>query len=58
MTPKPPARNLTFDVEKYQAMLDVSDITPDQQKAFLEAVWRVVVGFVDLGFRVEPSEPC
>lgn len=58
MTPKHPRQTLTLDVEKYQAMLDAPDISPDQQKAFLEAMWQVVVGFVDLGFSVAPSEPC
>ncbi len=54
---------LVFDVERYQKMLDKSDLTEAEKTAFLETLWSVVVGLVDLGFEIHPlqqsgSEAC
>ena len=53
--PEPPTRPvLTLDVALFEHMLADSDLTDDQQQAFLEAVWSIVVGFVNLGFGIDP----
>lgn len=51
--PKP---TLTVDVEKYQAYLDGSDMTEAQKEEFLQALWSIIVSFVELGFGVHPLQ--
>ncbi|MDG1168142.1 MAG: hypothetical protein P8N14_03015 [Sulfitobacter sp.] len=53
-TPSPPT--LTVDVEKYQAFLDGADMTEVQKEEFLQALWSIIVSFVDLGFGVHPLQ--
>lgn len=48
--------HLTIDVEKYQAYLDGSDLTPAQKEDFLRALWSIITAFVDLGFGVHPVQ--
>ncbi len=50
----PPSPVLQMDVEHYERMLENSDLTPDQRQDLLEALWSMIVIFVDLGFCVEP----
>ena len=47
---------LTVDVERYQSYLDGTDMTDEQKQAFIEALWSIVVSFVDLGFGVHPLQ--
>lgn len=47
---------LAVDVEKYQAMLDGSNLTPEQKEEFLQALWSIMVSFVELGFGVHPLQ--
>ena len=47
---------LTVDLEKYQNYLDDSDMSPAQKQAYLEAIWVVIVSFVELGFGVHPAQ--
>ncbi|MBL4839072.1 MAG: hypothetical protein JKY34_16005 [Kordiimonadaceae bacterium] len=47
---------ITVDYEKYSPLLNDPDLTEDQKREFLQAVWNVVVGFVDLGFGVHPIQ--
>lgn len=49
-------KTLRIDVERYQHMLDKSGLTEAQKRQALEALWSIVVAFVDLGFRIEPLE--
>lgn len=51
--PKP---SLAVDVEKYQAYLDEADMTEEQKEEFLQALWSIIVSFVDLGFGVHPMQ--
>lgn len=55
-TPTAAFQPLTFEIERYQAMLDGSDMTEAEKRDLLEALWSIVVGFVDLGFRVHPIQ--
>lgn len=45
---------VTVDYERYQHLLDEEELTEDQKREFLQAIWNVVVNFIDLGFAVHP----
>lgn len=51
--PKP---SVGIDIEKYQAWLDDPDLTDNQKKQIIEALWSIIVAFVDLGFGVHPAQ--
>lgn len=57
-TPPAPAKPpvLTLDVSLYDSYLADSGMTDDQQREFLEALWSIVVSFVDLGFGIHPVQ--
>lgn len=57
-TPSPPRRTLTLDVEKYQRMLDTTDLCEVDKTALIEALWSFVASFMDLGYLVGPIESC
>lgn len=47
---------LTLDVALYESYLQDSDLTENQRQEFLETLWSIVVGFVDLGFGIHPLQ--
>lgn len=47
---------LTIDYALYEKHLDECDLTDEQKQEFLETLWSVIVGFVDLGFGVHPLQ--
>ena len=47
---------LTLDVSLYERYLADSGLTDDQKREFLEALWTIIVGFVDLGFGIHPVQ--
>jgi hypothetical protein len=47
---------LTFDPEEYLHFLEESDWTEPQKREFIEALWTIVVGFVDMGFHIHPVQ--
>lgn len=50
---------LTVDWEAYALYLEGSDLSDDEKREFIETIWTIVVGFVDLGFTVKsPEAPC
>lgn len=49
-------KSLSLDVEKYQALLDGSDMTDEEKDEYLRTLWSIIVSFVDLGFFVQPYE--
>lgn len=52
-----PARPIVgVDVEKYKALLDDETLSEAEKEAFLQALWSIVVAFVDLGFGVHPLQ--
>ena len=51
-----PKRRVSIDTEKYARYLDDADLTEDEKRQFLEALWTIIVCFVDLGFTVESAE--
>jgi len=42
-----------FDPAKYASHVDDLDLTPAQQEDVLRALWKIMTGFVDMGFGVE-----
>lgn len=46
---------LSLDVALYESYLADQHLAEDQKRALLEALWSIIVGFVDLGFSVEPG---
>ena len=51
-----PVRALHLDLARYQAMLDAPDLDEEQKRQFIEALWQVIVAFVDLGYQVHPVQ--
>jgi len=49
-------RTLHVDVEKYQHLLDGSGMDDTQKQEVLEALWSIIISFVDLGFGVHPVQ--
>lgn len=52
----PEGHVVRIDVEKYQHMLDDSGMSDAQKRETLEALWSLIVVFVDLGFGVHPVQ--
>lgn len=50
------SRMLKVDVERYQSYLDDMDMTQSQKEEFLQAMWLMMVSFVELGFEVHPVQ--
>ena len=48
-------RGLEIDVAKYQAMIDDPKISEGEKRQFVEALWQILVTFVDLGFDLHPA---
>lgn len=52
-----PARPIVgVDLEKYKAFFDDPTLTEAQKEEFLQALWSIVVTFVELGFGVHPLQ--
>ena len=49
-------RLVRVDVERYQAYLDGTNMTEAQKEEFLQAIWMVIISFVELGFDVHPLQ--
>ena len=47
---------LTIDWDYYKSLLEGEDISDEEAQAFLEALWPIIVGFVDLGFGIHPLQ--
>ncbi len=43
---------LEVDLDYYQSYLDDLDISEEQKREVIEALWTIVVAFVDLGFGI------
>lgn len=48
--------SLKLDVALYDKFLEISNLTDDEKQAYLNEMWAVIVGFIDLGFSVQPYE--
>lgn len=47
---------LTIDVQKYDSLLDQGDFSSEQKAEALQALWTIIIAFVELGFGVSPTE--
>lgn len=47
---------LIIDWQRYEAMLEASDLPDADKRAFLETLWSIVVSFVDLGIGIHPFQ--
>lgn len=48
--------SITLCVEKYEHMLDDPNLTEAQRRAFIEAVWLLIINIVDFGYGVHPVQ--
>lgn len=48
--------SLGIDTAKYQAYFDDPALTDDQKEEIVQALWGIIVAFVDLGFGVHPLQ--
>ncbi|MDJ0826437.1 MAG: hypothetical protein QNJ16_13105 [Rhodobacter sp.] len=46
---------LRFDWEDWLPYLADSELSEDQKREFIESLWAIVMGFVDLGFHLNPT---
>lgn len=49
-------KTVEIDVERYQAYLDDPALSPAQKEQIIEALWSIMVHFVELGFGVHPVQ--
>lgn len=54
--PTPPRPVLSFDPKEFCQHLADCDWTEEQKVEFIEALWQIVVSFVDLGFDLHPVQ--
>ncbi|MCC0007710.1 MAG: hypothetical protein H6876_06245 [Hyphomicrobiaceae bacterium] len=47
---------LKIDWRVYEEYLADADIPEDQKKELIEALWGIIVSFVDLGFGIESAQ--
>ncbi|WP_419739587.1 hypothetical protein [Ruegeria sp.] len=47
---------LSVDCERYERFLRDNNLTDDEKREFLKALWTIIVDFVDLGFGVHPLQ--
>ena len=59
MTNPTPPPSLSHNWEEWLPYLEDSDETPEQKRELIEALWTIVLCFVDLGWDVsDGSETC
>jgi hypothetical protein len=52
-------KTLRVDTAKYAAVLDDPELTYEQKEQIIEALWCIIICFVDLGYGVAPlQEAC
>ena len=49
-------RIVTVDYDLYAHFLEDSELSEEQKREFLQALWNIVVEFVSLGFGVHPTQ--
>lgn len=49
-------KTFTLDVDACQTLLDGVEASDEEKQHYLEAVWNIIVAFVELGFAVEPQQ--
>lgn len=49
-------QGLEVDIAKYQAMLDEPELTESEKRQFIEALWKILVTLIDLGFDLHSAK--
>ena len=49
-------KRLEIDLESYQTYIDDNDFSDEQKSDFVNALWTVIVAFVDLGYGLHPVQ--
>jgi hypothetical protein len=49
-------KSLQIDTAKYQALLDGAGLSDDQKEEIILELWKIIIPFVDLGFKVSPLD--
>jgi hypothetical protein len=49
-------RRLEIDLERYQTFIDDNELSEKEKADFVNALWTVIVAFVDLGYGVHPVQ--
>lgn len=49
-------KRIQIDTAKYQAYLDDPDLSDEQKEQIVEALWQIILCFVDLGFGISPLQ--
>ena len=47
---------ITVDYERYAHLLEETDLTDEQKREYLQALWGIIVEFVSLGWGVHPLQ--
>ena len=47
---------LNIDAQKYDDLLKQTGLSSKQKNDVLQALWAIIIAFVDLGFNVSPTE--
>ncbi|MCQ0989593.1 hypothetical protein [Jiella marina] len=53
-----PDLSLSVDWELYASYLEESDASDEDKQALIKSLFAIVLGFVDLGFRLNPVQHC
>jgi hypothetical protein len=48
--------HILVDYERYAHFLENENLTEEEKRAFIQALWSIVVDFVSLGFGVHPMQ--
>ena len=57
-TVQTPYKALVLDLDHYQAMLDHPKINDTRRREIIEALWKIICCFVEIGYQVQPAESC
>lgn len=47
---------LEFDAQEFWHFVEELDLNDEEKHDYLETVWSIIVGFVDLGFGIHPIQ--
>lgn len=48
-------RRFEIDVDRYQAMLDSTDLKPEQKEELVRGLWTMIMMAIDLGLSIQSA---
>ena len=51
-----PEKALKIDMARYEDLFEEADLSDDEKQEIITQLWRIIIPFVDLGFKVSPLE--